>query len=104
MSKKQILSSRFGMDQDNFLHHAIKNLQFDVVKYLLTEVKELNLLDANVQGQTALHLAIKTKDLILVKMLCVTDAAVELSKQPTIDDVVDNLNTNLLLQMFKIQN
>jgi ankyrin repeat protein len=92
------------MDQDNFMHHAIKNLQFDVVKYLLTEVKELNLLDANVQGQTALHLAIKTKDLILVKMLCVTDAAIELSKQPTIDDVVDNLNTNLLLQMFKIQN
>ena len=55
-----MISAKIGVDGDTYLMYAIKTKRIDVLKFLLREVPELDILAKNSQGMTALHLAIRS--------------------------------------------
>ena len=71
--KEKVISAKIGADGDTYLMYAIKTKRTDVLKFLLREVPELDLLAKNSQGMTALHLAIRSNSCQMVKVLFIRD-------------------------------
>lgn len=53
--------------------HAIKQKCHDLIKFLLKEVPEIDVLQKNSKGMSALHLAIKSNVPSFVKLLFIKD-------------------------------
>ena len=45
--KEKVISARIGSESDTYLHYAIKNKRLDLLKFLLKEVPEIDLLVKN---------------------------------------------------------
>lgn len=69
--KEKVIAARIGADNDNYIMYAIKAKKIEVVKFLLREVPEIDLLSKNSAGMSVLHLAIRTNMTTLVKLLVV---------------------------------
>ena len=69
--KEKVISARIGTDGDSYVMYAIKNKRIDVAKFLLREVSEIDLLQKNSLGMTALHLAIRSDMPAFVKLLVI---------------------------------
>ena len=69
MPKEKVISARIGTDADSYLMYAIKSKRLDVLKFLLRDVGEIDLLQKNNMGMTALHLAIRSNMPTMVKLL-----------------------------------
>ena len=67
--KEKVIAARIGTDADSYIMYAIKSKRLDVLKFLLREVGEIDLLQKNNMGMTALHLAIRSNMATMVKML-----------------------------------
>ena len=67
--KEKVIAARIGVDADSYVMYAIKQKRLDVLKFLLREVSEIDLLQKNNMGMTALHLAIRSNMATMVKML-----------------------------------
>lgn len=67
--KEKIIAARIGTDADSYIMYAIKSKRLDVVKFLLREVSEIDLIQKNNMGMTALHLAIRSNMPTMVKIL-----------------------------------
>lgn len=78
--------------------HAIRQKCHDLVKFLLKEVPEIDLVDKNSKGMTALHLAIKSNVFSFVKLLFMKDhknpdSVTKCSVNPKLDDIKGNICT-----------
>jgi ankyrin repeat protein len=97
--KEKIIAARIGSEADNYLLHALKLKQTDLVKFLIREVPEIDLLDKNNKGMTALHLAIKSGSPSYVKLLFIKDLKnadnvdKTIKNGKTIDDIKGNIRT-----------
>lgn len=60
MPKEKVIEARIGAESDTYLHYVIKQKRLDLLKFLLKEVPEIDILHKNSQGNTVLHLAAKT--------------------------------------------
>ena len=69
--KEKIISAKIGADGDSYIMYAIKCKRIDVLKFLLSEVDEIDILCRNSLGMTALHLAIKSNVPSFVKLLVI---------------------------------
>ena len=58
--KEKVIEARIGAESDTYLHYAIKQKRLDLLKFLVKEVPEIDILHKNSQGNTVLHLAAKT--------------------------------------------
>ena len=67
--KEKIIAAKIGTEADSYIMYAIKAKRLDVLKFLLREVGEIDLLQKNNLGMTALHLAIRSNMPTMVKML-----------------------------------
>ena len=70
--------------------HAIKQKRLDVLKFLLREVAEIDLLTKNTSGMTALHLAIRSDSPQMVKILCLRNH----KNTQQVDQVIGNLKVD----------
>ena len=61
--KEKIISAKIGADSDSYLMYAIKSKRADILKFLLREVPELDILRRNSLNMSALHLAIRSNSL-----------------------------------------
>ena len=71
--KEKVIAARIGADSDSYLMYAIRTKRIDVLKFLLREVPELDILAKNSQGMTALHLGIRSNSCQMVKLLFIRD-------------------------------
>jgi hypothetical protein len=76
--------------------HSINKKCSDLIKFILREVPEIDILDKNNKGMTALHLAIKSNIPSYVKLLFIrdmknTDAVEKVSKSMKLDDIKGNI-------------
>ena len=68
--KEKVIAARIGADADSYIGYVIKSNRQDVLKFLLRDVGEIDLLQKNNNGMTALHLAIRANSPAMVKLLC----------------------------------
>ena len=78
--------------------YAIKHKQLELVVFLLRSAPEISLLDQNNNGMTALHLAIQSDNIAIVKALFISDfkdeeAITTLLKTQSLEDVKGNMTT-----------
>ncbi|CDW79967.1 ankyrin repeat [Stylonychia lemnae] len=104
--KEKVIISKIGIENDNYLQHAIKNKGFEACLYLLQEIGGFEFSYKNSVGNTVLHLAIKTNQYQYVKMLFVKqveDMQKHLqSNRP--DDLYGLINEQALRLLDKINN
>ena len=91
-----MIAAKIGADSDNYIMYAIKAKRIEVVKFLLREVGEIDLLQKNSNGMTVLHLAIRSNLPSLVKLLMIrnhknTQQVDTLIKNMKVDDIKGNL-------------
>lgn len=85
--KEKVIAARIGSDSDNYLMHAINKKCPDLLKFILREVPEIDILDKNNKGMTALHLAIKSNIPSYVKLLFIKDH----KNTDTVDKAIKNM-------------
>ena len=88
--------------------YAIKSKRIDVLKFLLSDASEIDILYKNSLGMTALHLAIKSNIPSFVKLLVIrnhknTKQVETILKNTKVDDIKGNLNPKVV-KMLSIQN
>lgn len=103
-----MISARIGTDGDSYVMYAIKNKRLDVAKFLLREVGEIDLLQKNSLGMTALHLAIRSNSPAFVKLLVLrnhinTAQVDQVIKNTKVDDIKGNLCAKIA-KMLQVQN
>ena len=106
--KEKVIAARIGVDADSYVMYAIKQKRLDVLKFLLREVSEIDLLQKNNMGMTALHLAIRSNMATMVKMLTLrnhknTEQVDQLIRNTKVDDIKGNL-CQKLVKMLQLQN
>ena len=99
--KEKVIAARIGVDADSYVMYAIKQKRLDVLKFLLREVSEIDLLQKNNMGMTALHLAIRSNMATMVKMLTLrnhknTEQVDQLIRNTKVDDIKGNLCQKLV--------
>ena len=58
--KEKVIAAKIGADSDSYVMYAIKSKRIDILKFLLRDVPEIDLLRKNSQGMSALHLAVRS--------------------------------------------
>ena len=106
--KEKIVKERIGSTHDNYLMYAIKHKQVELVVFLLRSVPEISLLDQNNNGMTALHLAITSENITIVKAMFLGDMKDEegtaaVLKTTTVEDIKGNMNPSAV-KMLKAVN
>ena len=103
--KEKVIAARIGADSDTYLHYAISKRRRDLLIFLLENVAEIPLDSKNSQGQTPLHLAIKSGYITMLKALCVADFSniEEVLKTSDVTDIRGNINPKLT-KLFAMQN
>ena len=106
--KEKVISARIGAESDTYVQYAIKSKRPDVLKFLLRDVPEIDLLTKNSQGMTALHMAIRSNETALVKMLVLrnhknTEQVEQVVRNAKVDDIKGNLCTKVV-KMLQVQN
>ena len=71
--KEKVIAAKIGSESDSYVMYAIKSRRIDILKFLLRDVPEIDLLRKNSQGMTALHLAIRSDSCQMVKLLFLRD-------------------------------
>jgi len=94
--KEKVIAAKIGSESDNYLMHAINKKCPDLIRFLLREVPEIDILDKNSKGMTALHLAIKSNIPSYVKLLFIkdhknTEAVEKVCKNMKLDDIKGNI-------------
>ena len=108
MPKDKVIAAKIGTDADSYITYAIKQKRPDLLKFLLREVGEIDLLQKNSQGMSALHLAIRSNMPSMVKLLCVrnhknTQQIEHVIRNAKIDDIKGNL-CQKVIKMLQLQN
>ena len=106
--KEKVIAARIGADSDTYVQYAIKAKRLDVVKFLLRDVPEIDLLTKNSLGQTALHLAIRSNMPSMVKLLVLrnhknTEQVEQVIRNTKVDDIKGNLSAKVI-KMLQMQN
>ncbi len=102
---EKIVAAKIGSNSDNYLHHAINNMRCDLLVYLLKEVPGIDFHSRNSQGQTLLHLAIKSGSIGILKTLCLANHSnlEQLLKTSSVNDMKGNINTKIV-KLLSMQN
>jgi len=105
MPKDKVIATKIGSESDNYLQYAIKNNRLDLALFFLQLVPEISLLAQNSQNYTAFHLAVKSGQLPLVKLLCISDLenAEALIKTPGLADIKGNMNSDVLVKLMGLK-
>lgn len=71
--KEKVIAAKIGAENDSYMMYAIKAKRLDIVKFLLRDVPEIDILRKNNSGMSALHLAIRSNSCQMVKLLFIRD-------------------------------
>ena len=101
----KIIAARIGSISDKYLHHAVSKMRLDLLQYLLREVSGIDFACRNSQGQTLLHLAVKSGSIRVLKTICTQNHSNmdELLKNGQVSDIKGNLNLKIV-KLLAMQN
>ena len=74
----KVLLSKIGIENDHYLLYALRNSHLEACIYLIRDMGGLDFSYKNSVGTTILHMAIRTGQLKLVKLLFMKEVDVEL--------------------------
>lgn len=101
--KEKIIAARIGAEQDNYIMHAIRQKCHDLLKFLLREVSEIDLMGKNNKGMTALHLAVKSNVFSFVKLLFIKDhKSIEVVNKSIGSTKIDDIKGNICAKAAKM--